>query len=681
MLAASAPGMPDRAAPPGQLQATSPQAGPLRSPLAEALDAALLPLMRSGARVSAAVRSLDSGATLYALDPDALLNPASNVKLVTAAAALARLGPEHRFDTELSVDAASAALPGGLARTLYVRGKGDPSVTTERLHALAAELFHLGLRRVGDLALDDGWFDQVRVGPGFDQEAGDKTYLAPAGALSLNVNTVAVHVGPGPAAGAPARVEVEPESACFELVARVTTAGPRAVRHLTLVSTPLPGGRQRLEVEGRIPLGGRPAVLARKAGDPARYLGETLRRALEQRGIRVVGRVVMGAVPADARLLTVVESEPLGELVRRLQKGSNNFVAEQLVKALGAAGAGPPGSWPKGIAAVEGVLAELGLPRGSYLMRNGSGMNDANRFSARQLTAVLEAAWRRFPWGPEYVAALPVAGRDGTLRSRLEGTEAAGEVRAKTGTLDGVVTLSGYAETPSRERLVFAFLVNDHGGQGAAATRAVDQAALALARGGARPAVAPAVRVPAAAAPGARAAVDATARTYLALGRTGDRRNAPFLRAALRTEADPAVRLAVAEALYRSDPAGAEGQPLLEEAARADGAAVAAVVAAGDPGEPAPVLAGLSDLAADGGREALERLLALAPDAAATGLREPLSATLADLADAIPEPLLAAIAAAPPAVRQAAAELIGDRLPGLPPPASEPASIGPGPAR
>ena len=126
----------------------------------------------------------------------------------------------------------------------------------------------------------------------------------------------------------------------------------------------------------------------------------------------MTGRVRLGSVPADARLLHVAESEALGEVVRRLQKTSNNFMAEQLVKALGAATAGPPGSWRSGVAAIEDFLAEVGLPRGAYVMKNGSGLNDANRFSARQTVQLLVAMARRFPLAAEYLAALPVAGRD-----------------------------------------------------------------------------------------------------------------------------------------------------------------------------------------------------------------------------------------------------------------------------
>ena len=677
---------PAQGAPPPGAPEPAPAGPPQAS--AQALAAALDDLTLNGplaeARIGACVVSLDSGATLYARGADLLLNPASNVKLFTVAAALARLGPEYRFETEVSVDAASAGLPGGAARALHVRGKGDPALGTERLHALAADLHHLGLRRVGDLVLDDGWFDQVRVGPGFDQEDGDKAYRASAGALSLNYNTVAVHVGPGERPGAPGRVEVEPASAFLEVVNRTTTAGPRSARRLVISSSPMPDGRQRILVEGRLPAGGRTSATWKRIDDPPRYVGETLRALLELHGVKVTGRVRLGPVPPDARLVHVAESEPLGELVRRLQKTSNNFMAEQLVKALGAAAAGPPGTWASGVAAVEGFHAEIGLPRGAYVMKNGSGLNDANRFSARQTVQLLAAMSRRFPLAAEFLAALPVAGRDGTIRTRMEGTDAVGQVRAKTGTLDGVVALSGYVETAARERLAFAFIVNDHGGRNGAVTHRIDElAALLAGRGKAATLAAPAA--PPAAPPGAgdAQAVDATVRTYLAMGRAADPRNVPFLRTALRAEAAPAVRLAVAEALYRSGPdSSAVQRAFLEAVAATPGAApLLPVLAAAEPADQPPIVSALAELAAGESAQALELLVGLAPPAAgAPPVRAALAAALLDLADVVPEPLRAAVLAAPPEARAAATALLGDRLPGLASPAGEAPAIGPAPS-
>jgi serine-type D-Ala-D-Ala carboxypeptidase/endopeptidase (penicillin-binding protein 4) len=409
------------------------------------LDAALRAMFASGplasARAGVVVADVESGQVLFARDGDVLLNPASNVKLVTTAAALSRLGPEFRFDTEFYVDAGSAGSPS--PRALHVRGKGDPSLVTERLWAIAGDLAHLGLKRIGDLVVDESYFDGERHGPGFDQETGDKSYLAPSGAASLNWNTVAVHVAAGERRGAKARVELEPASDLFDVEVRAATVAAGARRRLTVSSTRA-GARQRIVVDGRIPLGSRAQVVWRRIDESGLYLGHTLRRLLELRGVKVSGRVRTGPLPEGARLVHVAESESLGEIVRRLNKTSNNFVAEQLLRTMGAQAKGVPGTWAKGVEAVEEFLVEVGIPRGAYVMKNGSGLNDTNRFSARQLVTLLRAMWSRFQLHAEYLVSLPVAGRDGTTRWRMEGTEAEGRLRAKTGTLEGVTALSGY---------------------------------------------------------------------------------------------------------------------------------------------------------------------------------------------------------------------------------------------
>ncbi|HEX9308818.1 MAG TPA: D-alanyl-D-alanine carboxypeptidase/D-alanyl-D-alanine-endopeptidase, partial [Anaeromyxobacter sp.] len=492
------------------------------------LEAALRAIVASGplaaARAGVFVADVETGKAIFARDPDVLLNPASNVKLVTSAAALARLGPDFHFDTEFYVDAGSAG--SASARTLHVRGKGDPSLVTERLWAIAGDLSHLGLKRIGDIVVDESYFDGERHGPGFDQETGDKSYLAPTSAASLNWNTVAVHVAPGERRGAKARVELEPASDLFDLDVRATTVAKGARRRLT-VSSVAAGARQRIVVDGRIPQGSRVQAVWRRIDEPGVYLGQTLRRLLELRGVKVSGRVRSGTVPEGARLVHLAQSESLGEIVRRLNKTSNNFVAEQLLKTMGAQAKGAPGTWAKGVEAVEEFLADVGVPRGAYVMKNGSGLNDTNRFSARQLVTLLRAMWGRFPLHAEYVVSLPVAGRDGTIRWRMEGSEAEGHLRAKTGTLENVTSLSGYVETAAHRTLAFAILVNDFPGRTAGAVRSVDAIGTALAASGGAPGAlgeAVALAKGAGVVPAAVAAGDLVGpvKTYYALGRAGD---------------------------------------------------------------------------------------------------------------------------------------------------------------
>ena len=451
-----------------------------------ALDAVLdrPPLRAAGVGVQ--VVSLDTGQEVYARGADRQLNPASNVKLFTSAALLARLGPGYAFTTR--VEAAAAPRRGEVA-DLFVVGRGDPTFVTERLWLLAGDLARRGVRRVlGDVVVDDAWFDGERQGPGYDQEVGDRAYLAPIGALALNFAAVEIHVGPGERPGAAARVALEPASEHLVLQARVSTVAAGGSGALRYASRPLPDGRQLVEVQGQVGVGDAERVVWRRVDDPALYFGATLKRLLALRGVEVKGRVRRGLAPEGTVTLATSSSEGLGAIVRKLEKLSSNFVAEQLLKALGAELSGAPGSWPKGVAAVEGYLTEAGLAPGSYLLRNGSGLNDANRFSARQVVTVLRDAWRRFPVMADFVAALPVAGRDGTTRTRMPA--AAGRLRAKTGSLAGAVSLSGYVETAAGERLAFSVLVNDfRPGERRAAVRAIDALGEALAAAGSAPEV------------------------------------------------------------------------------------------------------------------------------------------------------------------------------------------------
>jgi D-alanyl-D-alanine carboxypeptidase/D-alanyl-D-alanine-endopeptidase (penicillin-binding protein 4) len=189
-----------------------------------------------------------------------------------------------------------------------------------------------------------------------------------------------------------------------------------------------------------------------------------LRELLTKRGIKLGGeKVVRAAVPPGARQLSSHYSPPLGVIVREVNKTSNNFMAEQLLKTLGAEVVGKPGTWPKGVQAVAKYLDGIGIAEAGYKMVNGSGLYDADRFTPAQFVELLRHTYRDFRFAADFVGSLAVAGTDGTIGHRMEGSTAERWVRAKTGTLSGVSCLSGYAGAPGHLPLAFSILMNTVG--------------------------------------------------------------------------------------------------------------------------------------------------------------------------------------------------------------------------
>jgi serine-type D-Ala-D-Ala carboxypeptidase/endopeptidase (penicillin-binding protein 4) len=507
---------------------------------------------------------------------------------------------------------------------------------------LVLDLWHAGIRRVtGDIVVDESFFDGVREGPGWDQENSDRAYIAPTSAVSLNRNAVAIHVRPGASPGAAAHVSVDPESDFFVIDNRVVTAGPRArARHRP--SSIAEGHRQRILVRGVQPAGRPGRTYWRRIDDPPRYFAHTFRAFMRQQGVRIDGRRIrLASVPDRAVRIHTAYSEPLSEVIGPLNKVSNNHVAEMLLKTIGAEIRGIPGSFESGADAVAEYLErEMGWPRGSYVYRNGSGLNDVNRVSARQMTGLLGAMWTRWHASPEFMTSLPVSGRDGTTRWRMDAAQ--GWIRAKTGTLENVSALSGYVGLPSGEVLAFSVIVNDHPGPYRTLIAGIDGVPLRLAAFGG-------VEAPGPMRPGARPASDSVidlderAALYLALSAASDPRNARYLLQAFEAEPDPLLRAVAAEALYRSDARLGAG-PLLEAFDPSPETLGRLRRLTARDGEPLPVVAALADLAAQGREPALVALLKAAKIAAGDGaLQTWFAETLVDVGRAAPEELLAAL--------------------------------------
>ncbi len=631
----------------------------LRRTLQEVLERPAL----KAARVSAQVLSLDTGETILTQRSDDLLNPASNVKLFTAAASLLRLGPEYRFDTEFLSD---TNVQGGRIKNLYVRGKGDPFLSTERLYTIVRELSLLGVKEVsGDLVVDDSWFDNERTAPGFDQEDTDRAYMAPTGAVSLNANVAGIYVRPGAREGEPAMVSVEPASDYFKLQNTVSTWN-RKNRRFWIKSSGA-GEQQQIQVGGVVAAGTVGGWSWKKIDNPPMYFGHTFKALLKERGIKLKGKVKLGLAPANGQLLYVSRSETLDLVLKRLNKNSSNFVAEQLLKALGAEVKGAPGSFDKGIDVVEEVLEkEIGIPRGAYVMRNGSGLNDTNRFSAAQLNRLLKAMYDRFPLAPEYLSSLGIAGKDGTLRFRFEGSEAVGRLRAKTGTLHGITALSGYVQAVSGEKFAFSVVVNDYQGSSGPVLQSIDALGAAVAASGSAegPDRAVAQVMGRESAVGPMDEAKARLRTYLTFAKQRDSRNVPFLRTAWRTERDPAVRAAVAEALYRNDPDDGLSVRALLDSFVANAEVYGRLrLLSHELAVEVPGFGSVTELAGEGNYEAVQKVLELARFAQdeASGRKE-VAEGLSEVARTAPEEIISALKAMAPTDQEAAIGVLGDGL-------------------
>ncbi len=448
-------------------------------PLLDYLKRALADPRLSGARLGVRVDDLASGKTLFAHNPNLLLNPASVTKTFTTAAGLCLLHPDYRFKTEIY--ARNEPQEGIIKGPLYLKGYGDPFLIDQRLHYLALELQALDIKKIdGPIIVDDSFFDDIRDGPGWSQDDSSRAYQAPVSALSLDFNTIRVLVFPGAQAGQKARVELMPDSDHFRLVNHVVTRrGYARVR----IETENFGRRTRVTARGHVfpDFPGSRRYL--RIYNPTRYTGYSFREALGQLGIRTRRSVRRGAVPHSAELIYTLRSPALGELVRKVNKRSQNFMAEQIFKTLGAEFLGVPGTWYRGQQVMNAFLAEeVGIPAGSYVLHNGSGLNDVNRVSASQIVELLRYMWRRFDVRPDFLASLAVAGADGTVAGRFIQPALVRTMRLKTGGLHNVRALAGYINTRGDRVYAFAIIVNDFFCEGYQASRIIDRLATAIAR-------------------------------------------------------------------------------------------------------------------------------------------------------------------------------------------------------
>lgn len=415
-------------------------------------------IMTNKAEVGVEVVSLTKGDAIFRSNADIPMNPASVTKLVITAGALKYLGPDYRFRTQFFYDAKSG---NGYVPTLYIKGRGDPSMVIENLTEVARNVVQTGIRKVGKIVVDDTFFD-LNDPPGLMRGARTVDGVH-TGALSLDFNEVEFTVTPGKPGG-PATIKANAGGAILKIVNKTVTSGGKKGRNgiqITMPPTDPQANEIPVIVTGQISANARPLITYRPIYSAALFFGATFRDLLEQNHVVVESGPVSGNVPEGMRPFREEFSKPLSVILQDMNKFSNNFIAEQILKTLGAELGGLPGSTQKGIAVLRKYFADLGIRDNNFYIVNGSGLTYDNRITPTQIIVLIRDMFHNGrAWIP-FVESLSIAGVDGTIRHRHRSPLLIGRMRAKTGTLANVSTLAGVLPSSNGEVMAFAIFVNN----------------------------------------------------------------------------------------------------------------------------------------------------------------------------------------------------------------------------
>jgi serine-type D-Ala-D-Ala carboxypeptidase/endopeptidase (penicillin-binding protein 4) len=434
------------------------------------------------------VHSLRSGETLFSTNSFRLQTPASNQKVLTAAAAAERLGWDYRYTTRIYATGPLDA-NGGLNGDLIVVSDGDPTINPRHPQRWAIfdewgkQLAEMGIRQVnGYLIGDDNAFEEPGWGPGWAWDDLAFGYGAAASALQYNENQVELLIGPGLEAGSRGIISVSPAGSGLTIDHRVTTVAAGQPNRITLHRTP---GAEILIVAGEVALGSKPFTEYAAVDNPTQVYLNAMRVAFHRHGVNIERTPLdidgVRVVPDMSQAVLLIEdrSPPLGEIIDVTLKWSRNIYAETMLRSMAAEATQK--STAGGLAALEETMNDWGIFREYFLARDGSGLSRYDYLSADALTRLLTHLWRDPQHAESYRATLPVFGVNGNVANRLKDTPASGRVWAKTGSMSQVRSLSGYLVTTDGEPLVFAFIVNGFRIPAREIDAAVDKALLRLA--------------------------------------------------------------------------------------------------------------------------------------------------------------------------------------------------------
>lgn len=476
------------------------------------VDAALSDAHAQKAFWGILVADRDTGKTLYELNADRFFAPASNAKVFTTSLALADLGPDYRYRTTLE-SKATLASSGRLAGDLILVGRGDPDLSNRQfpfekkaerdgapekiLADLADAAVAKGLKEVdGNIVADDSYYPYDPYPAGWTIGDTFFSFGAPVSAIDYNDNIIGIDVIAGARPGEPATLAVQPAAGRAEFNSEVTTGAADSKADLAVVRQP---GPNFILLRGTVPVHGAAVHLELAMTQPAETAGRSLKDLLEARGVTVLGtvRAVHSPPPvvnaagepgapqssatnsaANRTVLAEHMSPPLLESIRLTNKISQNLHAEMFLREVGRKEFGTA-STAAGLFVEQDFLRNAGVAEGDVILTDGSGLSPQDLVTPRAVVAVLRYAHAQ-PWGEDFASTLPVAGTDGTLATRLSTAPALGAIHAKTGSIDNVRAISGYATSRSGEPLVFCIFVNNNPQHGLDATSTMDAIASAM---------------------------------------------------------------------------------------------------------------------------------------------------------------------------------------------------------
>jgi len=421
------------------------------------------------ANIGIVIKSLRNGEVLYTMNENKLFVPASNMKLFTTAAALEILGSKYRFNTNIYVNGEISY--STIYGDLVIKGGGDPTFSGRFYEGNIFKVFDnwvdslidLGITNIrGNIVGDDNFFDDRKYGIGWSRDYESYWYAAPSGALSFNDNCVDITIFYNKSLDS-VIVRHSPEIRGINVINEIIPVSPgEASTNIDIFREP---NTNKIKVFGTFSRTSDTLKTYASVSNPTYYFLNVLKNRIESRGIKVLGYAVdiddyNKSIDYDNALYLFTYSSPfLYEVIKVINKGSQNFYAEQLLKVLGAEKKGL-GSIENGVDVCESWYSLVGLNPEHILMYDGSGLSHLNKVTPGQIINLLEVMYKskNFPF---FLNSLPIAGIDGTLSRRMKNSVAENRVRAKTGFISFARNLSGYAKTQDNEDIAFAILVNN----------------------------------------------------------------------------------------------------------------------------------------------------------------------------------------------------------------------------